>query len=60
MANPVTTGSIKGHRRAQWKWGGEREEKRKRKMVNKRYRKIEQNKEREKEYKKPKVMEKYE
>ena len=29
-------------------------------MVNKRYRKIEQNKEREKEYKKPKVMEKYE
>ena len=60
MANPVTTGSIKGHIHAQWKWGGEREEKRKRKMVNKRYRKIEQNKEREKEYKKPKVMEKYE
>ena len=27
MTNPVTVGSIKGHRRAQWKGGGKKEEK---------------------------------
>ena len=29
MVNPVTVSSIKGHRRAQWKWGGERGKKEK-------------------------------
>ena len=61
MANPVTTGSIKGYKCTQWKEG----KKWKRKNGNKGYRKTERkkenrvNEERNKEYKQPKVMGKY-
>ena len=60
MANLVTSGSIKGHRCAQWK-GKRREkgktrdiEKTKRKKRGKKKNRV--NKEQKKEYRKPKVM----
>ena len=58
MANPGTTSSVKGHRRAQWeeeeekKWQTRDIEKQKERKENR------ANEERKKEYRKPKVMKK--